>query len=135
MFKLSLTCFLDKMTDKKFLYAVIRMSDDEKESLMISEKERRRTFKVHWPVESIVKGNDCAEEGFYYTGVADRIKCAFCGGVMRNFERGDVPRFMHKNYFNYCKFVQSKYFFLFGQDNFTLNKFCMAFLDLNLLSK
>ncbi|XP_067946840.1 baculoviral IAP repeat-containing protein 7-like isoform X2 [Watersipora subatra] len=98
----------DCMTDKDYLYSFLRLSQEEKESLMVSEKDRRRTFAAHWPIESIVKANDCAKEGFYFTGVADRVQCCFCGGIIRNWERGDVPKTQHKNFFNYCKMVQNK---------------------------
>ncbi|XP_067946835.1 putative inhibitor of apoptosis [Watersipora subatra] len=98
----------DRMSDKEFLYAFLKLSQEEKESLMVSERERQRTFAAHWPIETIVKAHDCAKEGFYYTGVADRVQCAFCGGIVRNWERGDVPKYQHKNFFNYCKMVQNK---------------------------
>ena len=100
--------FVDRMTDKEYLYAFLKLTQEEKESLMVSEAERRRTFAAHWPIESIVKAHVCAKEGFYYTGVADRVQCAFCGGIVRNWERGDVPKFQHKNFFSYCKMVQSE---------------------------
>ncbi|XP_067946852.1 baculoviral IAP repeat-containing protein 7-B-like isoform X2 [Watersipora subatra] len=98
----------DRMSDKEFFDAFRKLSQEEKESLMISERERQRTFAAHWPIETIVKAHDCAKEGFYYTGVADRVQCAFCGGAIRNWERGDVPKYQHKNFFNYCKMVQNK---------------------------
>lgn len=98
----------DAMNDREYLYAFLKLSQEEKESLMVSEAERRRTFTAHWPIETIVKANDCAKEGFYYTGVADRVQCAFCGGIVRNWERGDVPKLQHKNFFNYCRMVQNK---------------------------
>ena len=97
------------MTDKEYLYSFLKLSQERKESLMVSEVERRRTFNAHWPIQSIVKAEDCAKEGFYYTGVADRVQCAFCGGIVRNWDRGDKPKVLHKNYFNYCKMVRSKY--------------------------
>ena len=56
------------MTDKEYLYAFLKMTQEEKESLMVSEAERRRTYTAHWPIESIVKAADLAKEGFYYTG-------------------------------------------------------------------
>ena len=96
------------MTDKQYLYAFLKLSQEQKESLMVSEAERRRTFAAHWPIANIVKGDDCAKEGFYYTGAADRVQCAFCGGIVRNWDRGDVPKLLHKNFFNYCKMVQSE---------------------------
>ena len=60
--------FADGMTDKEYLYAFLKMTQEEKESLMVSEAERRRTYTAHWPIESIVKAADLAKEGFYYTG-------------------------------------------------------------------
>ena len=96
------------MTDRQYFNAVWRITESERQSLMASEAERRRTFAAHWPIESIVKANDCAKEGFYYTGRADRIQCAFCGGSIRNWYRGDVPSVRHRNSFNYCQIVQSK---------------------------
>ncbi|XP_067946848.1 baculoviral IAP repeat-containing protein 7-B-like [Watersipora subatra] len=98
----------DRMSDKEFLYAFLKLSQEEKKSLMVSERERQRTFAAHWPIETIVKAHDCAKEGFYYTGVADRVHCAFCVGIVGNWERGDVPKYQHKNFFNYCKMVQNK---------------------------
>ena len=59
---------IDGMTDKEYLYAFLKMTQEEKESLMVSEAERRRTYTAHWPIESIVKAADLAKEGFYYTG-------------------------------------------------------------------
>ena len=103
-----ITLFTDNMNDKEYLYAFLKLTQEEKESLMVSEAERRRTFTAHWPIETIVKAVDCAKEGFYYTGVADRVQCAFCGGIVRTWERGDVPKVQHRNFFNYCKIVQSK---------------------------
>ena len=96
------------MTDRQYTNAFLRMSQEEKESLMVSEVERRRTFAADWPIENIVKANDCAKEGFYYTGVQDRVQCAFCGGIIRNWERGEVPSIQHRTFFNYCKMVTSK---------------------------
>lgn len=97
----------DNMSDKEYLYAFSKLSQEEKESLMCSEKERLRTFSAHWPIETIVKARDCAEQGFYYTGVADRVQCAFCGGIVRNWERGDVPKIQHRDLFGYCKIPQN----------------------------
>ena len=99
--------FVDRMTDRQYTYAVRNMPQLESDSLMASEAERRRTF-AHWPKESIVKAYDCAKEGFYYTGNADRVQCAFCGGVISNWQRGDVPGIMHRTRSKYCNMVQSK---------------------------
>ena len=43
----------------------------------------------------------------HFLGTADRVQCAFCAGIIRNWDRGDIPKIQHKNFFNYCKMVQS----------------------------
>ena len=35
------------------------------------------------------------------TGTSDRVQCVFCGGVLRNWSRGDIPRIQHKNFERY----------------------------------
>ena len=60
----------DAMSDREYLFAFMKLSQEEKESLMISEAERRRTFAAHWPIWNFINGYDCAKEGFYYTGEA-----------------------------------------------------------------
>lgn len=56
------------MTDRNYIEAFMRMGQEEKESLMISEAERVRTFRPSWPSQTIVDYRDLAREGFYYTG-------------------------------------------------------------------
>ena len=58
------------MSDKEYLYAFLKLSQEEKESLMVSEAERRRTFAAHWPIESIVKANGDARLPRDRVGVA-----------------------------------------------------------------
>jgi len=98
-------CLADRMTDREYLYAFLKMDQSKKDSLMVSEEERRRTFAAHWPIESIVSSHACAKEGFYFTGRSDRVQCTFCGGLVHNWERGDAPKNLHKQYFGFCKMV------------------------------
>lgn len=51
----------------------------------------------------------CITDECFIIGVSDRVQCAFCAGVIRNWEKGDIPKQSHKNFFNYCKMVQSKF--------------------------
>lgn len=49
--------------------AVLRMGQEEKESLMCSEAQRLRTYRVLWPANVAgITPEDLAKEGFYYTG-------------------------------------------------------------------
>jgi len=34
------------------------------------------------------------------------VQCAFCKGILRNWERGDKPGELHAQSFTYCRFVQ-----------------------------
>lgn len=96
---------LERMNDRDYFATVLRMGQEEKESLMISEAERLRTFKSLWNSNDIVDSKKLAREGFYFTGTSDRVQCAFCAGTLGNWEAGDDPRNLHKQYFHYCKMV------------------------------
>jgi len=34
------------------------------------------------------------------------VQCAFCRGLLRNWERGDRAMTLHAEHFTYCRFVQ-----------------------------
>ena len=97
------------MTDRQYFNAVWRITESERQSLMASEAERRRTFAAHWPIESAIKANDCARSGFYYLGQGDRVQCAFCGGGTKHWRRGDVPSIRHRDFFSDCNMAHGKY--------------------------
>lgn len=52
--------------------AVMRMGQEEKESLMIGEAERLRTYGAMWPNPPTINFRELAKEGFYYSGM-DRL--------------------------------------------------------------
>jgi hypothetical protein len=93
---------LDAASDDKFLSFVIRMGQEERQSLLVAEEQRLRTFKTGWRCDFIDE-KVLAREGFYYTGVSDRVQCVFCSGYLGNWEIGDCPKSLHKKYFSYCK--------------------------------
>ncbi|WAR07715.1 PIAP-like protein [Mya arenaria] len=41
-----------------------------------------------------------------YNGVADCVRCFFCGGDMRNWEQGDDPWIEHARLFPHCQYVK-----------------------------
>ena len=47
-----------------------------------------------------------AEAGFYYRGVGDQVKCAFCKLVLKNWSLGDIPILAHFKNRRYCDFIQ-----------------------------
>jgi hypothetical protein len=72
---------------------------------------RLETFRT-WPsggatAASLVDPGDLARAGLFYTGLGDRVQCAYCGGVLRNWVRGDSPMDEHRRHYPDCPFVRS----------------------------
>lgn len=72
---------------------------------LVQEDFRLGTF-VNWPQDAPVQPRDLAKAGFYYTNSADRVKCAFCKGILRNWEQGDDAMVEHRSHFPNCAFVK-----------------------------
>ena len=72
-----------------------------------SEQQRLDTF-TYWPNTSAVRPAELAHAGFYYLGTEDRVQCAFCKGVLRNWEPVDKARDEHKKHFPQCPFIRSE---------------------------
>ena len=71
---------------------------------MKSEQARLETF-VRWPNRAAISGEALAKAGFFYTLSADRVQCAFCENVLRNWEAGDDAFAEHRRHFPRCRFV------------------------------
>lgn len=71
---------------------------------MKREKVRLKTFST-WPHNNPVRPASLAKAGFYYLGNLDRVKCAFCLNVLRNWVEGDNPDTEHQKYYPDCSFV------------------------------
>lgn len=52
-----------------------------------------------WPQGAPVRPEELAATGFFYTGTGDRVQCAFCGGVLSGWERGDDPITEHQRHY------------------------------------
>ena len=70
-----------------------------------NEKVRYESFKF-WPNRSAVRPHELARCGFYYLGTEDRVQCAFCKGVLRNWDATDVVYDEHKRHFPMCPFIR-----------------------------
>ena len=72
-----------------------------------SESVRLSTFH-DWPLSAgfIVEPRDLAVAGFFYTGHADRVQCAFCRGCLCNWKPGDVPAHEHRRHFPDCSLMR-----------------------------
>jgi len=75
--------------------------------LMKDGRERLRTFtEGRWPVSAQQSPIELAESGFFYLGDLDRVQCAFCKLVLRNWSRGDNPIWEHFKGSRHCDFIQ-----------------------------
>ncbi|XP_045195485.2 baculoviral IAP repeat-containing protein 2-like isoform X2 [Mercenaria mercenaria] len=63
--------------------------------------ESFEAWQEYIPVEKL----DLVEAGLVYTGVGDSVRCYFCGGGLRNWERGDVPMEEHAKWYPKCPHI------------------------------
>lgn len=72
---------------------------------VVTEQGRLNTFQ-NWPHSAAVDPASLAQAGFFYLGQADRVRCAFCGGTLKNWRHGDDPWQEHLSHFAQCLFIQ-----------------------------
>ena len=98
---------LDAMSPQEFLkYVLEELTLEERESLMVDERQRRKSFQVGWPYDGNLSGIKLAQAGFYSVNDYDRVQCVFCRGSLHRWEREDVPMIEHARSFNFCRFVK-----------------------------
>ncbi|XP_071090081.1 baculoviral IAP repeat-containing protein 2-like [Haliotis cracherodii] len=71
------------------------------------DEARRLMTYTNWP-SSFQDPAKLAEVGLFYTGRLDRVKCAFCLGVLKEWQLGDVPLTEHQRHFPYCRFLKGE---------------------------
>ncbi|CAL4059467.1 unnamed protein product, partial [Meganyctiphanes norvegica] len=67
------------------------------------ESERVLTF-INWP-HDFVQPNDLVAAGLFYLRSKDLCSCAFCHGILGDWQEGDIPYKEHKKYFAHCPFI------------------------------
>ncbi|AIZ48674.1 iap-3 [Agrotis segetum nucleopolyhedrovirus B] len=72
---------------------------------MQSFEERLMSF-AEWPASNHVSIQQLASAGFYYTGVGDEVRCAFCKVEIMRWQPGDDPLTDHKRWAPQCKFLR-----------------------------
>ncbi len=86
------------------------ISSDVPRSVLNPEYERESarlaTFSK-FPVTCYVSAEELAQAGFIYLGHSDRVQCAFCKGVLKNWVPGDRAWQEHQRHFPYCPFMQN----------------------------
>ncbi len=68
------------------------------------EINRKKSYDT-WPVGCPVTEEEAVKAGFYFIGPDDRVKCAFCSGVLCNWAPGDSAMGEHTRYFPKCPFI------------------------------
>lgn len=71
---------------------------------MASEEARLLTYG-NWNNFCPVTPGQLAKAGFFYTNSDDRVQCAFCHGVLRNWEPNDDVMYEHRTHFPKCHFA------------------------------
>ncbi|XP_078579679.1 baculoviral IAP repeat-containing protein 7-like [Branchiostoma floridae x Branchiostoma japonicum] len=71
-----------------------------------TELHRVHTF-FGWPEGTPVRPERLAKLGFFYLGVRDKVECAFCGGVLHQWEEGDDPKTEHQRHYPHCPFIRN----------------------------
>lgn len=83
---------------------LIRKDDDGLERLRNDAELRKSTFAT-WP--KWLGGEGTARlfftKGFAYMGVKDTVQCVYCGGMLSDWELGDVVEIEHAHHFPDCK--------------------------------
>ncbi|XP_013418146.1 baculoviral IAP repeat-containing protein 7-A-like [Lingula anatina] len=83
----------------------------ESEDFMLIMKEneltRMQTY-ANFPDSCPVRPSELAKAGFFYLGTSDIVKCAYCGGKIRSWGRGDDAFGEHLKHFPLCSFVQQR---------------------------
>ena len=98
---------LDEMGPQEFLNYVLKdLTLRERESLMVDEGQRRKTFQVNWPYSGNLSGVRMAQAGFYYVDDPDRVQCVFCRGSLHRWSKEDIPMKEHAKAFSFCRFVK-----------------------------
>lgn len=80
----------------------------ERTEQYLTEAERLSSF-VNWPISHVVTPESLAKAGFYFLREADKVKCAFCSGIVGFWEIGDEPKQEHTRHFPFCSFVLSNF--------------------------
>lgn len=62
----------------------------------------------NWPSDVPVAIQELANAGFYYTDLADRVKCHCCRGVLYNWVAGDNAFTEHQKHFPQCEFIKRR---------------------------
>lgn len=86
---------------------------DRLEPLRKDENKRRKSFEK-FPKNAQVDIEELLADGFFYIGDGenDRVQCAFCGGILKHWNKGDNVNAEHRRIFDRCPRAKDKFQFL-----------------------
>lgn len=83
------------------------MNQAEENEFDYSNKYTRIDSFQNWSKSDIISPEELAEAGFYYTGVADKVKCYACNGGLEDWTEFDNPMYEHALFFgDHCMFMK-----------------------------
>jgi len=103
---------LTKFSTENFSNYVYALNDTKIAFVMLFELFRRKTFFLNsgWPHLSSANLRiiQMANAGFYYEGVGDKVRCAFCQKTKEAWKLTDNPESEHKKLRKNCQFILGK---------------------------
>ena len=69
-------------------------------------ENQRLSSYTNWPRDTNIQPEALAQAGLFYLCRADRVKCAFCSGILRNWGPSEEPMRKHRQLFPRCPFVR-----------------------------
>jgi len=102
------SCDGEDMTDMFSIADPRERTAHPKINLLRQESCRIQTFR-NWPSNAPVTAAELARSGFFYVGPSDRVQCAFCRGILRNWAPGDSAMDEHRRHFATCGFVRGSH--------------------------
>jgi len=86
-----------------------------------------------WPADAKVSPEQLVEAGFFYTGTIDRVQCAYCRNLLKNWVTTADPKKEHRKHFPDCRFMDeivakdiTKYL-IYHRDSAFLVGYCISY--------
>jgi len=85
----------------------VRINNNDPTLLEEMKSERcRLSSYASWPRDTNIAPEALALAGLFYLCRADRVKCAFCSGILRNWGPSEEPMRKHRQLFPRCPFLR-----------------------------
>ena len=95
---------VDRFTSRQMMQ---RINSNDPSLLEEMKYERQRVSSyTNWPRDTNIEPEALAQAGLFYLCRADRVKCAFCHGILRNWEPSEEPMRKHCRLFPSCPFLR-----------------------------